>query len=317
MSFRFGVLSKSMLKTSCSSSIRWLTLLLLSARSMLVLPADPFDSVLVGAGAPFPRAASSFVRCSSCVSMLMLACRGGLLRPGLNSPFDEKPAECDVGKEESRKGEPTWPRPSRAAFCENIPEKRDPGLPDKCGEVWPDIERREAAKNEAGLPSSWLRDDLDSFLALISGIRSCRLDGSRSSSLSESAPSSSSEDSMKLPIMGGRVPKLADMKLREARSLSECRGRFSNEIGSSVPLGGEDPMLAIKLSIPRSPKAEVRKSRRAVLPSCEFRGREEGGESRFHFEGTDAAKGPLRAAKDMPLLSKEFGRGASSTDSPF
>lgn len=83
----------------------------------------------------------------------MLACRGGLLRPGLSSPFCEKPAGCEVGNEESRKGEPTWPRPLRVAFSANMPEKRE-GLPDKCGELWPDIERRDAARNDAGLPSS-------------------------------------------------------------------------------------------------------------------------------------------------------------------
>lgn len=83
------VVSKSMSNSSCSSSMRCPTLLLLSARSMLVL-AEPLESVLVGAA---DRAASSRVRCSSCVSMLMLACLGGLLiMGGLMSPLAVTPA---------------------------------------------------------------------------------------------------------------------------------------------------------------------------------------------------------------------------------
>ena len=92
--------------------MRWLTLLLLSARSMLDRPADPLDNVRVGAvGACDPeaeRAASSLVRCSSWVSILMLACRGGLLMLGLSSPFAGTLVGCEVGNEESRRGDPTW-----------------------------------------------------------------------------------------------------------------------------------------------------------------------------------------------------------------
>ena len=46
-------------------------------------------------------------------------------------------------------------------------------------------------------------------------------------------------------------------------------------------------------------------------------GKEEGGDSKSHLEGTDAANGPFLAAYETPLLSNEFGSGASSTESPF
>ena len=84
----------------------------LTLRSMLAR-AEPLESVrcgTTGAGGwedDAERAASSLVRCSSCVSMLILACRGGLLMLGLSSPLAAKPAGCDVGKEESRSGDPT------------------------------------------------------------------------------------------------------------------------------------------------------------------------------------------------------------------
>jgi hypothetical protein len=39
--------------------------------------------------------------------MLMLACRGGLLIPGLSSPFADMPVGWEVGKVESRNGDPT------------------------------------------------------------------------------------------------------------------------------------------------------------------------------------------------------------------
>ena len=77
-------------------------------------------------------------------------------------------------------------------------------------------------------------------------------------------------------------------------------------------------MLAITLSMP--PYAEFCNSRKARLPSCDFRGSEEGGESTPKREGTEAAnapEGPWMAAHEMPLLSKLFGRGASSTDRHF
>jgi hypothetical protein len=59
------------------------------------------------------RAALRFVRCSSWVSMLMLACRGGLLRPGLRVCSGAREGRCDCGgpgrapKPELRRGEPT------------------------------------------------------------------------------------------------------------------------------------------------------------------------------------------------------------------
>ena len=80
----------SMSKSSCSSSILARpTLVLLNARSSETRPFDPFETlrVIPTAAAACERAASSFVRCSSCVSMLMLACRGGLLTVGLRSPL--------------------------------------------------------------------------------------------------------------------------------------------------------------------------------------------------------------------------------------
>lgn len=119
MCFGWG-LSMSMSKiSSFSSSIRWLMLLLLTLRSMLTLPVEPVESVLVGGSGcwepgPEPevdRAVSILVRCRPCVSMLMLAWRGGLLMLGLSSPLLGEKAGCEVGKEESRSGEPTWPRP--------------------------------------------------------------------------------------------------------------------------------------------------------------------------------------------------------------
>ena len=99
----------SISKSSCSSSMRSRPMLtLLRARSMLRrLLAVDVGTVLVSPGAavlvdpdiaatrlPLPRvgmeddeaarAALRLVRCSSCVSMLMLACRG-LLSPGLRA----------------------------------------------------------------------------------------------------------------------------------------------------------------------------------------------------------------------------------------
>ena len=59
------------------------------------------------------RAALRFVRCNSCVSMLMLACRGGLLRPGLNVCSGASEGRCDCAgpgrapNPELRRGEPT------------------------------------------------------------------------------------------------------------------------------------------------------------------------------------------------------------------
>lgn len=77
-------------------------------------------------------------------------------------------------------------------------------------------------------------------------------------------------------------------------------------------------MLAITLSMP--PYAEFCSSRTAELVNWDFRGNEEGGESTPNRDGTEAAivlEGPCIAAHEIPLLSKLFGRGASSTESPF
>lgn len=91
-------------------------LLLLGLRSMPArAEVDPFDNVLVGVedrGALVTEAdlaASSFVRARPCVSILMLACAclPGLLMLGLSSPLTGKPSGWDVGKEASRKGDPT------------------------------------------------------------------------------------------------------------------------------------------------------------------------------------------------------------------
>ncbi len=155
--------------------------------------------------------------------------------------------------------------------------------------------------------------DLDSFLDLPSGIRSRRLAGNRSSSLSVS-PSSSSEYSK--DCVGSFVPSDAEIICcRGARNRSMCNERFGKVRGSSGPLGGEEP--ASTPSMPLSPKAELCRSLSAVLPSCVLRGSDAGGDSTPNLEGTEAANGPLRAATDMPLLSNEFGRGASSTDKPL
>jgi hypothetical protein len=52
------------------------------------------------------------------------------------------------------------------------------------------------------------------------------------------------------------------------------------------------------------------------VPSC-LLGNDDGGDSTPNLDGTDAAIGPYRAAKDMPLLSNELGNGASRTESPL
>jgi hypothetical protein len=105
--------TSSISKSSCSSSILSRpTLLLLIALSRLVRPVEPLEAVLTMPTAPTCElAASSFVRCSSLVSMLMLACRGGLLTVGLRSPFALLSV---VGKYALswRSGEPTTPSPS-------------------------------------------------------------------------------------------------------------------------------------------------------------------------------------------------------------
>ena len=127
----------SMSKSSCSSSMRSLPMLtLLMARSMLrrLLDVDVGARWAPGAMAlgepdmalvklPLPivgidddeaaRAALRFVRCNSCVSMLMLACRGGLLRPGLSACSPASEGRCDCAgpgrapKPEFRRGDPT------------------------------------------------------------------------------------------------------------------------------------------------------------------------------------------------------------------
>ena len=126
----------SMSKSSCSSSMRSRPMLtLLMARSMLRRLLDVDIGARWAPGAtelvkpdmalvklPLPivgidddeaaRAALRFVRCNSCVSMLMLACRG-LLRPGLSacSPVSEGRCDCAgpgrAPKPELRRGEPT------------------------------------------------------------------------------------------------------------------------------------------------------------------------------------------------------------------
>lgn len=126
-----------MSKSSCSSSMRSRpTLMPLSARSMLRRLLDvavafreaPGAVALVEVGMVLPklplptvgmeedeatRAALRFVRCSSCVSMLMLAWRGGLLTLGLRECSGAREGRCDWGgpgrapKPELRRGEPT------------------------------------------------------------------------------------------------------------------------------------------------------------------------------------------------------------------
>ena len=54
-----------------------------------------------------------------------------------------------------------------------------------------------------------------------------------------------------------------------------------------------------------------------MFPSFDVRGSDDGGESTPNLGGKEAAIGPYLAAIDMPLLSKELGRGASNTDKPF
>lgn len=116
--------------------------------------------------------------------------------------------------------------------------------------------------------------------------------------------------------MGNFVPRLAEIICcRGARSLSECSDRLGNVSGSSAPLGGDEP--ASTPSIPLSPNAELCKSLSAVLPSCDLLGSDDGGDSTPNLDGTEAAKGPFRAAMEIPLLSNEFGSGASKTERPL
>jgi hypothetical protein len=109
----------SISKSSCSSSMRSRPMLtLLRARSILrrLLDVEVWARGAPGAAAlvepdialvrlPLPmvgmeddeaaRAALRFVRCSSWVSMLMLAWRGGLLRPGLRACSGASEGRCD------------------------------------------------------------------------------------------------------------------------------------------------------------------------------------------------------------------------------
>ncbi|KAI7242150.1 hypothetical protein KC330_g61 [Hortaea werneckii] len=97
------------------------------------------------------------------------------------------------------------------------------GAPRKHASVpWPERVRRAAFRKPAGVPSSGLF--FDCRLDLPSGIRSRKLAGSRSSSRSVSGSSSSSEYSKE--VVGRGVPRLAETKGRDARSLSECNGRL-------------------------------------------------------------------------------------------
>lgn len=170
---RAGPVTSSISKSSCSSSILSRpTLLLLMARSRLLRPEEPVDSVLVGPGgmigvaplvpcAACERAASSFVRWSSCVSMLMLACRGGELRLGLSSPLDVRGAEVGaMEKPEFRSGDPM--KSELLLRCwENMPLYRDgedeyeglPTLPSPVVVVLESV-RRCAARKDAGESSS-------------------------------------------------------------------------------------------------------------------------------------------------------------------
>jgi hypothetical protein len=81
--------------------------------------------------------------------------------------------------------------------------------------------------------------------------------------------------------------------------------------------GGEDG-TPLNLSLVSSPNAELCKlfSASDVLPSfaapTEF-----GGDSRPNFDGTEEAIGPCLAIQEIPLLSKEAGRGASKTLKPL
>ena len=65
---------------------------------------------------------------------------------------------------------------------------------------------------------------------------------------------------------------------------------------SSPDPRGDDPKFAIL----ERPKAESCRFRRASVGKADFLGKEDGGDSRPNFEGTDAATGPCLAMYDIP-----------------
>jgi hypothetical protein len=131
--------------------------------------------------------------------------------------------------------------------------------------------------------------------------------------VSVSPSSSSSEYSNDL--VGKPVPTLEEIIGRLVRRLCECNGLLGKDKGSSPPEGGDEPARTLS-RLPRPPNAEWCKSWSAVLPKA-LRGNDEGGDSKPNREGTDAAIGPPLWAIETPLLSKEFGSGASKTLRPF
>jgi len=132
--------------------------------------------------------------------------------------------------------------------------------------------------------------------------RSCRLVGRKSSSPPKRKLSSHSS----LALCLGR---LADIILGLATRW-ECITRWPRP--SSPDPRGDEPKVDGARPRDSLPNAESCRVRRASEGKATFLGSEEGGESSPNFEGTDAATGPCRAAKEMPWLSKDAGKGASS-----
>jgi hypothetical protein len=249
----------------------------------------------------------------------MLDCPGGLERNGLTSPeigrdIARRDGLAPGWRDELRKGEPTWPKAEAAAESEASfwrPAKNAPNRDGEAVDGDPTLEL-----DSLGVPSpesawrwssSLVREKRRIFSCGVNN--SCRLFGTRSSS---NAKFSSSQSS--LIARGGWAPTLAEIILGCRENRSECI--ILLPIGSSVVAGGEDAKLPLPFKW-SSPKAELCRLRNAE-ESIGRMGEEDGGDmSSPNREGTDAANGPFLAMCDTPWLSKEAGRGASSTLRPF
>ena len=144
--------------------------------------------------------------------------------------------------------------------------------------------------------------DRDSVRSFSCGVRrSCRLVGRKSSSPPKRKPSSQSS-------LARCLGRLADTIFGLATRL-ECIRRWPRP--SSPDPRGDEPRVGGARPRDSLPKAESWRVRRASEGRAAFFGSEEGGESRPNFDGTDAATGPCRAAKEMPWLSNDAGKGAS------
>lgn len=115
----------------------------------------------------------------------MLACRGGLPTVGLRSP--------DATREDVE----AKPKPGDVCVGQPVKPAKREGLEEECGlptllswgVPWPEMVRRCAARKDAALFSSSVRDAVVAR-ALVSGMKSRRPEGRRRSSLSGSSSSS-------------------------------------------------------------------------------------------------------------------------------